>query len=161
MDSSERSVRLPEYGTGNEASGVQLVGGSNESRPFFTAPFHSVFPSHSNVFGECAPISNTRDNTSGVFLRKSVACRARESENFLCPSQPLSWEGNTGAYPKHPFPGGSEPHDSIHFESEAESNFINIHDRFSRIDSLHGLLRRLSGDLTDCICLQQGKSYLL
>jgi hypothetical protein len=42
-----------------------------------------------------------------------------------------------------------------------ESNFINIHDRFSRIDSLHGLLRRLSGDLTDCICLRQGKSYLL
>ena len=43
----------------------------------------------------------------------------RESENILCPSQPLSREGNTGAYPKHPFPGGSEPHDSIHFESEA------------------------------------------
>ncbi len=119
VDSSERSVRLPEYGTGNEASGVQLVGGSNEARPFFTAPFHSVFPSHSNVFRECAPISNTRDNTSGVFLRKSIACRARESENFLFPSQPLSRDGNTGVYPKHPFPGGSEPHDSIHFESEA------------------------------------------
>ena len=119
VDSSEISVRLPEYGTGNEASYVQLVGGSNEARPFFTAPFHSVFPSHSNVYGECASISNTRDYTSGVFLRKIVACRARESENFLCPSQPLSREGNTGAYPKHPFPGGSEPHDLIHFESEA------------------------------------------
>jgi hypothetical protein len=28
------------------------------------------------------------------------------------------------------------------------------------VQSLHGLLRRLSGDLTDCICLNQGKTFL-
>jgi hypothetical protein len=41
-----------------------------------------------------------------------------------------------------------------------ESNFVSIHDEFSRVHSLHGLLRRLSGDLTDCICLNQGKAFL-
>jgi hypothetical protein len=40
------------------------------------------------------------------------------SENFLGSSKPLSREGNTGAYPKYTFSGGSEPHDSNHFESE-------------------------------------------
>ena len=41
-----------------------------------------------------------------------------------------------------------------------ESNFVSIHDKFSRLHSLHGLLRRLSGDLTDCICSHQGKAFL-
>jgi hypothetical protein len=118
VDASEGSVRLPTYGIGNEASGIQLAGGSNKTHPCVSTSHCPALPSHSSVSGDHSRRPQLCSLTPWLFHQKSDGTYTGRPENFLYPLQPISREGNTGAYPKYSFPGRSQPSDSIHYKSD-------------------------------------------
>ena len=123
VDAAEGSIRLPTYGNGNEASGIQLAGGSNETHPCVSTTHCAAFPSHPSVFGDHSRRPSVFPLTPGIFHQQRDGTYTGRPETFLDPLQPISRERDTGTYPKYSFPGRSQPSDSIHYTSETGIEF--------------------------------------
>jgi hypothetical protein len=123
VDAAEGSIRLPEYGIGDEASGIQLAGGSNETHPCVSTSHFSPFHQIPQVLGDA--LGHLLYIIDPPFSITNVTKPIQEDLKLsLFPLQPLSREGTTGAYPKHSLSSGSKPTDLINYKSDSR---IQLH----------------------------------
>jgi hypothetical protein len=146
---------------GNTASGVQIVGSSDEAGARISLSTSPIMPYNSQP---CP--SGNGENPSYHYvsiLRQDFinAQYARATEAVPSKFEFLYKQQDSGGHCDNILPGGSESFVQFVNNRKAEFHFISFHDTFSREKTLHGLLRQLSIELTQSLYKNHGKQFTI